>query len=45
MPAGICSTGFGLVVADPPIVTSVGFGFKYCSGFDWNFWAHPAQQK
>ena len=28
-----------------PIVTSAGFGFRYCSGFDWNFWAHPAQQK
>jgi hypothetical protein len=37
--------GFGLVGAAPPIVTSIGFGFKYASGFDWNFCAHPAQQK
>jgi len=44
--AGICGAcGFGSVVGGAAIVTSTGFGFKYASGFDWNFCAHPAQQK
>src|SRR6185312_16375538 len=44
--AGVCvANGFAFAVNGAPIVTSAGFGFRYCSGFDWNFWAHPAQQK
>ena len=31
---------WGLVVGAPPIVTSIGCGFKYASGSDWNFCAH-----